>query len=127
MRFPLQEPALVTQVTASRARHHRGCFASRWCRAEAFRPPALSLPQPGLAMSIKYAARIGAAMCALLIGARAVRAEQDLTPTAAFEKRLEGAIRATEASPRMHGMSYLQRRAIIEFVAGNMLFTLLHE
>src|SRR5882724_11247251 len=78
-------------------------------------------------MSIKCAAHIGAAMCALLIGAHTVYAEPDLTPTAAFEQRLEGAIRAAEASPRMRGMSYLQRRAIVQFVAGNMLFTLLHE
>src|SRR5882724_6087809 len=78
-------------------------------------------------MSIRYVVHVAAAMCALLIGVHAVRAEPDLTPAAAFQKRLERAIRATEGSPEMHGMSYLQRRAIIEFVAGNMLFTLLHE
>jgi hypothetical protein len=76
---------------------------------------------------MRHAARIICMLGALLLAAGAGQAEPDLTPTAAFQKRLEEAIWTTEASPRMRGMSYLQRRAIIEFVAGNMLFTLLHE
>jgi hypothetical protein len=45
----------------------------------------------------------------------------------AFQKRVDGIAHAMDTSPRLRDLSHERRREIVIFVAGNMLFTLLHE
>ena len=44
-----------------------------------------------------------------------------------FQSRVDAAARAVENEPRLKRLSHQQRKDLIEFIAGNMLFTLTHE
>ena len=44
-----------------------------------------------------------------------------------FQTRLDEAAQAVENHPRLHNLSQQQRKDLVEFVAGNMLFVLVHE
>src|SRR5262245_24050639 len=64
-----------------------------------------------------------AASCAAGPAAAGTLAER----AAASRTRVDEAARAMEESPRMHDLSLERRRGLVQFVAGNMLYVLLHE
>ena len=67
---------------------------------------------------------IGPALGVLLLGCETALAQQAPSP---FQARVEAVERELENSPRLKGLSQLQRLDRVEFVIGNTLFALLHE
>lgn len=75
-------------------------------------------------MRTLFTALLLAASCA---GAGPAAAETLAERALAFQSRVDEAARAMEESPRMHDLSLDRRRGLVQFVAGNMLYVLLHE
>ena len=66
----------------------------------------------------------------LMLGADAAFAQTDrpLHPAfSSFQGKIEGAVRPLESEPRFRPLSPADRLAMLEFVVGNMLFTVTHE
>ncbi len=82
----------------------------------------------------------GALSSILLLGAGSAVAQTSLTDPAQaeqakqmqavseqFQARVDEAARALEKEPRLQKLTHQQRKDLVEFVVGNMLFALLHE
>ena len=78
-------------------------------------------------MSTRFSLRAAGLICALLFIAGAASAQNATDETLAFQQRVDEAARVMDNSPRLRDLSHERRRGIVQFVAGNMLFTLLHE
>ena len=75
-------------------------------------------------------ARIGLALLVFTLGAEALFAQTSPPPHAAFSSfqgRIEGAVRPLATEPRFRPLSPQERLTQLEFVVGNMLFTVTHE
>jgi hypothetical protein len=64
---------------------------------------------------------------ALLFGVEPVFAQSAPSASEQFEDGIEKVATALQANPRLKKLSQQQRQKIVEFIAGNMLFTMLHE
>jgi hypothetical protein len=76
---------------------------------------------------MKRALQIAGVVLALFVGADRAGAETKEDKTRAFQQRLDRAARMLERHPQLRDVPQERRRQIVEFVAGNMLFALLHE
>jgi hypothetical protein len=63
----------------------------------------------------------------LLFGSEPVLAQPAPSGSEQFQARIDEAARALASHPRLKGVSDQKRQQLTEFVAGNMLFVLLHE
>lgn len=68
-----------------------------------------------------------ALVCLFVFAARLAHAEPIQSEAEALQSRIEEAARAVDDDPRLKTMSHEQRRALVQFVVGNMFFVLLHE
>ena len=71
--------------------------------------------------------RAAALICALLLGVAPAHAGAETAAPKSFEDRLNEFVRTLDNNPRLKDLSHERRKGIVEFVAGNMLFVLLHE
>jgi Putative metallopeptidase len=78
-------------------------------------------------MSTKFVFRAAGLIWALLYLLGSAAAQDAADKTLAFQQRVDEAARMMDSSPRLRDLSHERRRGIVQFVAGNMLFTLLHE
>ncbi|MGZ6007469.1 MAG: DUF4344 domain-containing metallopeptidase [Rhizomicrobium sp.] len=78
-------------------------------------------------MSMKFTLRAAGLISALLFIAGPTSAQSAADGALAFQQRVDEAARMMDSSPRLRDLSHERRRGIVQFVAGNMLFTLLHE
>jgi hypothetical protein len=78
-------------------------------------------------MSKNFVFRAAGLICALLFTAGPAPAQYAAENALAFQQRVDEAARMMDGSPRLRDLSHERRRGIVQFVAGNMLFTLLHE
>ena len=78
-------------------------------------------------MSTEPILRATALICALPFVAAPASAQSAADKALAFQQRVDEAARMMDSSPRLRDLSHERRRGIVQFVAGNMLFTLLHE
>jgi hypothetical protein len=63
----------------------------------------------------------------VFLAPRQAAAETVAEKVAAFQSRVDAAALAVEESPRLRDLPLEKRRAVVQFVVGNMLFVLLHE
>jgi hypothetical protein len=78
-------------------------------------------------MSTMFIFRAAGLIGALLFIAEPASAQYAADETLAFQQRVDEAARMMDSSPRLRDLSHERRRGIVQFVTGNMLFTLLHE
>src|SRR5215831_2156792 len=89
-------------------------------------------------MPNRIVAVVGALTGIALVGAPPAAAQQPLSETPAYKQeaaagvlqwqsRVDQAARALENNPGLKSLTHEQRKTLIEFVAGNMLFAMNHE
>jgi hypothetical protein len=78
-------------------------------------------------MSTRFVFRAAGLICALFFIGAPASAQSVADKALAFQQRVDEAARMMDSSPRLRDLSHERRRGIVQFVAGNMLFTLLHE
>lgn len=78
-------------------------------------------------MSLKRLFAAGCVAASLGFSGPAAAAESLAEVAVAFQQRVEAAAHAMKENPRLADLSHERRRGIVHFVAGNMLFALLHE